>query len=128
MHPGETDRIRRATSEEVNYQIDAKAERNVEWYKGSSQQEIRQRIAELDAEWDIERILTLNASTLTLVGLALGIKRDRRWLVLPVGVMAFLFQHSVQGWCPPLPLFRRMGVRTRGEIDQEKFALTQLLQ
>lgn len=128
MHPGETDRIRRATSEEVNYQIDAKAERNVEWYKGSSQQEIRQRIAELDAEWDIERILTLNASTLTLVGLALGIKRDRRWLALPVGVMAFLFQHSVQGWCPPLPVFRRMGVRTRGEIDQEKFALTQLLQ
>jgi hypothetical protein len=38
-------------------------------------------------------------------------------------VLPFLFQHAVQGWCPPVPLFRRLGVRTRKEIDAEKYAL-----
>jgi len=32
-------------------------------------------------------------------------------------------QHGLQGWCPPLPLLRRLGIRTRGEIDREKYAL-----
>lgn len=37
-----------------------------------------------------------------------------------------LFQHATQGWCPPLPLFRRMEKRTRNEIDVEKFAMKAL--
>jgi len=41
-------------------------------------------------------------------------------------VLSFLFQHAVQGWCPPVPVFRRMGVRTRKEIDREKYALKAL--
>ena len=32
----------------------------------------------------------------------------------------------MQGWYPLLPLFRRMGIRTRQEIDREKFALKTL--
>ncbi|WP_407921819.1 hypothetical protein, partial [Corallococcus sp. AB049A] len=28
---------------------------------------------------------------------------------------SFLLQHGLQGWCPPLPLLRRLGLRTRGE-------------
>jgi hypothetical protein len=31
--------------------------------------------------------------------------------------------HAVQGWCPPVPVLRKMGIRTRSEIDREKFAL-----
>jgi len=38
-------------------------------------------------------------------------------------VLPFLFQHAVQGWCPPVPVFRWLGVRTRQEIDEEKYAL-----
>ena len=51
---------------------------------------------------------------------------DRRWLVLPGIVAAFLFQHAVQGWCPPLPLLRRLGFRTATEIGQERYALKAL--
>jgi len=47
-------------------------------------------------------------------------------LILPAVVMIFLFQHAVQGWCPPLPLFRRMGKRTRHEIEEERHALKAL--
>ncbi len=123
----QSDRIRNSTSDENNERIDAAMQQRLAGYEGSSAAEINQRIAELDAEWDIERVLTLNASTLTLVGLALGVKKDPRWLALSATVMAFLFQHSVQGWCPPLPVFRALGVRTRGEIDTEKFALKAML-
>ena len=41
-------------------------------------------------------------------------------------MMSFLVQHSVQGWCPPMPLFRKLGVRTRQEIEREKYALKAL--
>ena len=58
--------------------------------------------------------------------LTLGLTLDRRWLALPVGVAAFLLQHAVQGWCPPVPVFRRLGVRTAGEIDRERYALKAL--
>jgi hypothetical protein len=31
--------------------------------------------------------------------------------ILPALVTAFLFQHAVQGWCPPVPILRRLGFR-----------------
>jgi hypothetical protein len=38
----------------------------------------------------------------------------------------FLLQHAVQGWCPPIIWFRRLGVRTSTEIDHERNALKAL--
>jgi hypothetical protein len=38
-------------------------------------------------------------------------------------VTGFLLQHALQGWCPPVPFFRRRGVRTEAEIDRERYAL-----
>jgi hypothetical protein len=32
-------------------------------------------------------------------------------------------QHAVQGWCPPVPIFRRLGIRTQTKIDHERYAL-----
>jgi len=51
---------------------------------------------------------------------------DRRWFLLPTVVLSFLLLHAVQGWCPPVPLLRRLGIRTRGEIDRERYALKAL--
>jgi hypothetical protein len=51
---------------------------------------------------------------------------DRKFLYLPAVVAGFLLQHAVQGWCPPVPLFRRMGFRTQSEIDHERYALKAL--
>jgi hypothetical protein len=64
-----------------------------------------------------------NASILALLGIRLGSAVDRRWLALSGGVLGFLLLHGTQGWCPPLPLFRRLGVRTRSEIERKRFAL-----
>ena len=43
--------------------------------------------------------------------------------MLPLVVSGFLLQHAIQGWCPPLPVFRKLGFRTRAEIEQERYAL-----
>lgn len=117
------DRVRRHTPSWMNRRIDDQTEQNIQQYQNLSQSEIAQRIGELDREWDIERVLEFNASALALTGLVLGLTRNRKWLMVPSVVLPFLLQHSVQGWCPPLPLFRAMGVRTRKEIDKEKFSI-----
>ena len=74
-------------------------------------------------ERDMERLLETNASAIAFTGLALGLTDSKKWLIVPGIVLPFLFQHAVQGWCPPVPVFRRLGVRTREEIDRERYAL-----
>ena len=117
------DRVRRFTAKKVNAEIDRKTERNIAHYSALDEAGIKRRVEELDAEWDIERVLEVNASTLALSGVALGALVNKKWLWLSAGVLGFLLQHGIQGWCPPLPVLRRMGIRTRGEIDREKYAL-----
>jgi hypothetical protein len=63
------------------------------------------------------------ASSLSLTGLMLGGTKNRRWFILPTVVLSFFLMHAVQGWCPPLPILRRLGFRTREEIDRERYAL-----
>jgi hypothetical protein len=87
---------------------------------------ISERIKALKYEWDIERVLELNAPFLAVVGVMLTLTVDQRWLWLTGVVSVFLFRHSLQDWRPQLPVSRRFGVRTRGETDQEKFALKAL--
>jgi hypothetical protein len=88
--------------------------------------DIDRRLRQLDREWDIERTLETNASAVVLTGLVLGTFSDRKWYALSALAAAFLCQHAVQGWCPPLPLLRRLGIRTAREIAQERFALKAL--
>ena len=49
-----------------------------------------------------------------------------KFLVLPAFVFGMVALHGIQGWYPMIPLFRRMGFRSRKEIDREKFALKAL--
>ncbi|MBK4735037.1 hypothetical protein JJB74_10495 [Noviherbaspirillum sp. DKR-6] len=123
----DSDRVRRVSSETANSEIDRRTEMRIGRYISEGPQSMRRRIAELDEEWDVERMLQVNASSLALSGLVLGLTVNRKWFALPAVVLPFLLQHGLQGWCPPLPLLRRMGVRTRGEIDREKYALLEAL-
>ena len=117
------DRVRQNTSAKINEKIDDKLQESIDYYKNKDAVAITQRIEELDREWDIERVLEVNMSTVALTGLALGAFKNRKWLILPGIVLGFFAQHAIQGWCPPLPLFRKLGYRTRKEIDKEKYAL-----
>jgi hypothetical protein len=121
----EGQRVRRHTREHINQSIDDEINRSIAWH-ADHPEHIDARLAELDDEWDVERALEANAATLALTGTVLGMTVDRKWHALPLVVTAFLLQHAVQGWCPPLPVMRQLGVRTRGEIDREKYALKML--
>ncbi len=77
------DRVRRSTPQHINERIDREAEERVDMLSHQNPRAIEQRIAQLDQEWDVERILEVNASTLALTGLVLGITVNRRWLLLP---------------------------------------------
>lgn len=117
------DRVRHSTSIATNQAIDHSTDLNISRYIGLDAERIERRIEALDREWDVERILEVNASLLAFTGLVLGVTRHPRWLALPAAVLPFLFLHGMQGWCPPLPVLRKLGVRTRGEIDREKYSL-----
>ncbi len=117
------DRVRESTDPQVVERRDAETEAHVRRYRDASVAQLTRRIGEVERESDIERLLAVNASVLALTGLGAGTFVDRRFLAVPAVVLAFLLQHGVQGWCPPLPVFRRLGYRSRQEIDAEKYAL-----
>jgi hypothetical protein len=68
------DRVRRSTADRLNEEIDRRTEANIRRYRRSSPETILQRIQWLDEEWDIERVLEVNASALALGGLALTVR------------------------------------------------------
>lgn len=116
-------RVRDNTAEEVNRRIDDETARRVTGCAASGPEAVDRRLAELDEEWDIERLIGTAAPVGILVGLTLGLTVSRRFLVLPVAVASFLLLHGIQGWAPPLPVMRRLGFRTTEEIDEERYAL-----
>ena len=123
MFPASSHRVPNQTSEAVNAEIRDAMEKRIARYRHASPGEIQQRLLELDREWDVERVLETNASTLAFIGYVLAVARNPKWIAVPMAVTAFLLQHAVQGWCPPLPILRRLGVRNMREIDEERFAL-----
>jgi hypothetical protein len=125
MLPSTAARVAENTAAEINAQIRRQTDERVAWH-ALHPERIPARLRELEREWDIERAIQANAAVLAFSGLMLGLGRDRRWLVLPVAVTAFLLQHALQGWCPPVPVLRRMGFRTATEIDEERMALKAL--
>jgi hypothetical protein len=124
--PATLDRVQRNTPRSVNEQIRRQVHDRAARYAARGPQAIAQRLAELENEWDVERYLETMAPTFTLLGLLLGLRFDKRFMLIPFVVQGFFLQHALQGWCPPLPVLRRMGVRTQSEIDEEKYALKAL--
>ena len=124
--PATARRVENSTEERLNEAIRARTDAEVVRLESASEEEIAERLGELDEEWDVERLLQVNASTLVVLGVLLGAKVDRRFLLLPAAVFTFFGQHALQGWCPPIPIFRRLGVRTHREIARERYALKAL--
>lgn len=113
------DRIRQATDRRVQDRIDSRIIERVGGYAELPDEQLALRLAQLEQEWSIERTLTLQSSATAIMGLVLGAAADRKWHILTLVTSGFLLQHALQGWCPPLELHRRRGVRTQREIDLE---------
>lgn len=123
--PSTRERVPAHTPDAINRRLKRQRDERIDYYS-QHKSEIPDRLSELDREWDIERAIELNASTIAFTGIVLGAAFDKRWLALPAVVTGFLFQHAIQGWCPPVPVLRRMGFRTVYEIESERFALAEI--
>jgi hypothetical protein len=123
--PTTKERVPAHTAEHVNERIQRETEQRIRSFATRPEQ-IPHRMKELDAEWDIERAIEANASCIAFIGVALGFFVHPYWLAIPAFVTVFLFQHAVQGWCPPVPVLRRLGFRTVYEIERERRALKAL--
>jgi len=116
-------RVSSNTDPAINARIWHRTEEHMREIAAAGRYAIERRLRELDEEWDIERYVETLAPSFTLLGLTLGLARDRRWLLLPIVVQGFFLQHALQGWCPPIPILRRLGVRTIQEIERERCCL-----
>jgi len=117
-----TNRVPKHTPKHLNERILDQTRKNLIFH-GISPEAIESRLESLNREWDIERLLQANASTLVVVGVILGALVTPWFYILSFLVGVFLLQHAIQGWCPPIRLFRRLGFRTHAEIAAEHYGL-----
>ncbi|MBA3968368.1 MAG: DUF2892 domain-containing protein [Nitrospirales bacterium] len=124
--PSTNTRVEEHTDDRINEEVFQRKQHHVAVYAAAGSAAIDRRLKALDQEWDIERVLEANAASISLLGLGLGALYHRRWFLLQAAVAGFLLQHAIHGWCSPIPVFRRLGIRTPNEIQQERKALKAL--
>ncbi len=105
QHLAGNDRIRKQTDQAINARIDRDTDIRIMWFAERPAAEVNLRLGELDEEWDMEKVLGSNGALLALTGAVLG--------------------------CPAVknlvPLLRRLGIRTRHEVDRERQSLRRLV-
>ena len=108
-------------------ELDSQTQAEVQHHAARRSEAISKRIEELDREWPIDRVLMIGVGFNLLLGFLPGRVGSRTWYLFPAVVGGILLLHALQGWYPPLPILRRLGFRTRKEIDREKLALKAIL-
>jgi len=121
--PLTSNRVEKVTSPTVNHRIRQKADEEVARFEGMMDSEIGAKIGDLDHEWDIERLVQAQTALAAMISLTVGLRINRRALFGTTAIYSAFLLHSLQGWSPQIPIFRRLGIRTQREIDREKYAL-----
>lgn len=120
-----TDRARRHTARSVLRRIDDDTVDHlleVEHHPEAA----GERLQALDREWDLDRTLEVEAATVGLLGLALGVLVRPAFLAVPATVGGAVFLFGTRGIYPLLPIFRRLGIRSAREIERERYAIKAL--
>src|SRR5690606_36339610 len=112
----EADRTRANTWPSINAALDRAALLRIDASAQGGAVDVSERLAALDREWDFDRVLEAEAAIMGLTAIGLGMFLGRRLLAAAGIVSSMVALHGTQGWYPLLPLFRRLGVRTRDEI------------
>lgn len=115
-------RTTRVTPDEAHEEALRGMEQRIRYY-AVHQDLIPQRLQALDEEWDVDRVLSAGISGLGLLGVVLAVVRRRRRFLLPALVSGLVLQYAVQGRSPLVPLLRQLGIRTRAEVEEERYAL-----
>jgi hypothetical protein len=123
------DRVRNHSPKSFNLAIDLKTISIIESTIASGPIAINQRLNALDKEWDIDRVMMAYISGVTIAQLAATIKqKNSNWLLGTLVQAPFLLLYATFGWSPSVVVFRKLGVRTRFEIQDEREVLLSALQ
>jgi hypothetical protein len=122
-----TDAVRTHAPDGVNKRIDERVERCVRHMAEQDRPEITRYLEKLEREWDLNRAVMVVGSMVSLLGLWLARRDGGGWRVLGGVAAGLMLQHGLTGFGPLAELVRAVGgIRTRKEIDLEKFALKAL--
>jgi hypothetical protein len=125
--------VRAHGSRKVNRRIDQETKLSLDRHARGSLLAMLRRLAELDREWDLDRALMVAFAVLgggsATASLIEASRRGRPgpFAGLFAAQLGFLVLHAVRGWSPPVAVLRRLGFRTRQEIEAERSALEDLL-
>ncbi|MBM7118229.1 DUF2892 domain-containing protein [Archangium primigenium] len=122
-----SDAVRTHSPDGMNRRIDAHVERCVrDLAERGDRRAISDYLDRLERAWDLNRVVTVAASAVSLVGVALAPRNRPGWAVVGGVAAGLLLQQGLFGFGPLATLARAFGARTRREIDLEKFALKAL--
>lgn len=96
---------------------------NVRYFASLGPEAVEDRLRELDAEWGIERALTAGLAGVSAFGLVMGLFGSRTLRLLTWTATPLLLAYSLGKWAPSADLTARRGLRSRKEIEEERYAL-----
>lgn len=99
---------------------------NVRFYGSLGKEGLTERIRSLDEEWDAEKFVSLALSGAGLFGMIMGFAGSRLWRVLTWASLPLLFLAAQEKWRPSEGILKSLGLRSRKEIYEEKYALKAL--
>lgn len=133
----EGDRVRKHTAHATNHRIDKDTRDHVQTTLRGGPAAIAARLDAIATEWDVDRALMANFAILGGAAFVTGITqyatsspfraKRKGFLYLFGAQLGFLLLHATVGWCPPLPVLRRLGFRTAREIESERRTLERAL-
>ena len=102
-----------------------RTEANIAYFRDNPS-ELDRRIAELDEEWDVTRVLQVVTSGLSLAAFWMSVSKTKLFLLVPLMLAGGALHHGLTGQSPAADLARRLGFRTKDEIEAEREALKAL--
>ena len=121
--PATYTRVQEHTPPAINEQIQNQMTAEVRRLAEADNEAITARLRQLDSEWDTDRVMETNEAVAMLLGLLLGATVNRKVFAFSGFVAVTLLMFALLGWNPPAALWRRLRVRTPGEISTERTAL-----
>jgi len=132
------DRVREHSPQYINRRIAREIDIRVQHCMREGRDAVLERLGELEREWDIDRVVMANFALGGGLAYALGLRRltqrspgaEQRsgWLYFFGAQLGFLLLHASIGWCPPVAVWRRLGVRTKSELELERSLLLDALE
>ncbi len=96
---------------------------NIAYYTRQGRRAIEFRLEELDAEWDIERVLEVNASSVSLLGLTLGATLDKTLVLFACRGISFSASTRSAGLVSTTRNLSAARCQDRFGIERERQAL-----